>query len=72
MRRILGNTKSGRFLSVSVAQDNEIIEVTSKEEIRFAYRKENTKKITQTNKMLAMKGGLLQELECLGNTEAYE
>ena len=45
MRRILGNNKSGRLLSVSVAQDNEIIEVTSEKEIWFAYYKENAKKI---------------------------
>ena len=36
MRRILGNIKSEGLLSISVAQDNEIIEVTSKEEIELA------------------------------------
>ena len=46
MRRILGNTKSGRLLSVSVAQDNEIIEVTSKEEIELVCHEENVNKFT--------------------------
>jgi hypothetical protein len=72
MRRILGNIKSEGLLFISVAQDNEIIEVTSKEEIELACHEENAKKFTQTNNMPAIKGGLLQELEFLGDIEACE
>ena len=43
MRRILGNTKSGRVFSVSIAQNNKIVKVTSKEEFELACHKENEK-----------------------------
>ena len=45
MRRILDNTKSGKLLSISIAKDNEIIEVTSKEEIELVCYEENIKKM---------------------------
>ena len=59
-------------MKVLVERDDEIVEVTAKEETERACNSENASKFTQTNDTPAMKERLVEELGFLGNSAACD